>query len=47
MAVMIQVRNVPDDRPTKEQILARIASREPVRLRESIVDALRAEREGR
>lgn len=76
MAVMIQVRNVPDvihrklksraalagmslsdyvlaelkrslDRPTKEEILARIASREPVRLPESIADAIRAEREGR
>jgi plasmid stability protein len=76
MAVMVQVRNVPEaihrklksraalagmslsdyilaelkrslDRPTKDEILARIASREPVRLRESITDALRAEREGR
>jgi plasmid stability protein len=35
------------DRPTKDEILARIGSREPVRLRESIADALRAEREGR
>ena len=35
------------DRPTKEEILTRIASRDPVRLSESIVDAIRAEREGR
>jgi plasmid stability protein len=76
MAVMIQVRNVPDavhrklksraalagtslseyvlaelrrslDRPTKDEILERLARREPVRLRESVADALRAEREGR
>lgn len=76
MAVMIQVRNVPDvvhrklksraalagmslsdyvlaelkrslDRPTKDEILARIGSREPVQLRESVAAALHAEREGR
>lgn len=76
MAVMIQVRNVPDgvhrklkaraalagmslsdyvlaelkrslDRPTKEEILARLGSRAAVRPKESIADALRAEREGR
>jgi len=35
------------ERPTKEEILARIAGREPVRLRESIAGAVRAEREGR
>jgi plasmid stability protein len=76
MAVMIQVRNVPDaihrklksraalagmslseyvlaelkrslDRPTKEEILTRIASRQPTVLKESTAEALRAEREGR
>ena len=35
------------DRPTKDEILARLASRAPVRPAESVADALRAEREGR
>jgi plasmid stability protein len=35
------------DRPTKDEILARLASREPVRPAESVAAALRAEREGR
>ena len=76
MAVMIQIRNVPDsihrklkaraalagmslsdyvlaelrrslDRPTKDELLARLARRDTVRLPESIPDALRAERDGR
>ena len=76
MAVMIQVRNVPDaihrklksraalagmslsdyvlaelkrslDRPTKEEVLQRIANREPVRLEVSAADIIRAERDRR
>jgi hypothetical protein len=35
------------DRPTKDELLARIARRDAVHLPESVPDALRAERQGR
>ncbi|HEY2289487.1 MAG TPA: hypothetical protein VGM86_02180 [Thermoanaerobaculia bacterium] len=76
MAVMVQIRNVPDElhrklksraalagmsiseyllrelerslqRPTREELLQRLQSRDRVELRESVADAVAAEREGR
>jgi antitoxin FitA len=76
MAVMVQIRNVPDElhrklksraalagmsiseyllreiersleRPTREELLQRLQSRERVELRESVAEAVAAEREGR
>jgi plasmid stability protein len=76
MAVMVQIRNVPDEvhrklksraalagvsiskyllrepersleRPTREELLARLRSRQPVEPREPIAAAVLAEREGR
>ncbi len=76
MAIMVQVRNVPDqihrtlkaraaqaglslsdyilaelrrvaERPTREELLARLARRQPVHLKESAARALRRERESR
>jgi plasmid stability protein len=35
------------ERPTREELLQRLQSREPVELRESVAEALAAEREGR
>jgi len=76
MAIMVQIRNVPDElhrklksraalagmsiseyllreierslkRPTREELLQRLQSRDRVELRESVADAVAAEREGR
>lgn len=76
MAVMVQIRNVPDElhrrlkaraalagmsiseyllrelersleRPTREELLARLQSRQPVDPRESVAAAVLAERQGR
>lgn len=76
MAVMVQIRNVPDElhrklkaraalagmsiseyllreierslkRPTREELLQRLQSRNRVELRESVAEAVAAEREGR
>jgi antitoxin FitA len=76
MAVMVQIRNVPDElhrklksraalagmsiseyllreiersleRPTREELLQRLRSLEPVELQESVAEAVAAEREGR
>ena len=56
MGKMIQIRNVPEalrevrktaERPTIEELLERIRSRSPVRLREAPADAVRAERDNR
>jgi plasmid stability protein len=76
MAIMVQIRNVPDElhrklksraalsgmsiseyllreierslqRPTREELLQRLQSRERVELRESVAEAVAAEREGR
>ncbi len=76
MAVMVQIRNVPDElhrrlkaraalagmsiseyllrelersleRPTREELLARLQSRQPVEPRESVAAAVLAERQGR
>ncbi len=76
MAVMVQVRNVPDEvhrklkaraalvgmslseyllrefersleRPSREDLLARLRSRQPVEPGESVAAAVRAERQGR
>ena len=44
MAVMVQIRNV---RPTLEELLQRLRSRERVELREPVAEAVAAEREGR
>jgi plasmid stability protein len=35
------------ERPTREELLQRLQSREPVELRESVAEAVAAEREGR
>jgi plasmid stability protein len=76
MAVMVQIRNVPDElhrklkaraalagmsiseyllrelertleRPTREELLARLRSRQSVEPREPVAAAVRAERQGR